>query len=95
MINGHLGNVVEYCECETCEHKSKKEKEPDDRLVQVPVFHVGQRVAGDVVAQPDRGDRDEDKVGRVEKGPGGQTLNIWEFIEATGRMTFLTGLSRF
>ena len=81
MIDGHLRNVVEYCECETCEHQSKKEKEPDDRLVQVPVFHVGQRVARDVVAQPDRGDGDEDKVGRVEKGPGGQTFNIREIIE--------------
>ena len=65
-----MRDVVEYGECEACKDKPKKEKEPDDGLVHVPVLHVAQGVPRDVVAQPDGRDRDEDKVGRVKKGPG-------------------------
>ena len=66
----YLRDVVEYGECETGEYEPEKEKEPDNGLVHVAVLHVARRVARDVVAQPDCGYRDEDKVSRVEEGPG-------------------------
>ena len=62
----YLRDVVEYGECKTCEHEPEKEKEPNHRLVHVAVLHVARGVARDVVAQPNGGDRDEDKVGRVK-----------------------------
>ena len=70
FLLAYLRNVVEYGECEACEDEPEKEKEPDDGLVHVPVLHVAQGVPRDVVAQPDGCDRDENKVGRVKKGPG-------------------------
>ena len=70
FLLAYLRNVVEYGECEACEDKPEKEKEPDDGLVHVPVLHVAQGVPRDVVAQPDGCDRDENKVCRVKKGPG-------------------------
>ena len=70
FLLAYLRDVVEYGECEACEDEPEKEKEPDDGLVHVPVLHVAQGVPRDVVAQPDGCDRDEDKVGRVKKGPG-------------------------
>ena len=71
----HLRDVVEYGECETGEYEPEKEKEPDNCLVHVAVLHVARRVARDVVAQPDCGDRDEHKVSRIEEGPG--RVNGW------------------
>ena len=65
----YLRDVVEYSQCETCQHEPEKEKEPDHGLVHVAVLHVAGGVPRDVVPQPDGGDRDEDKVGRVKKGP--------------------------
>ena len=70
FLLAYLRDVVEYGECEACEDEPEKEKEPDDGLVHVPVLHVAQGVPRDVVAQPDGCDRDENKVGRVKKGPG-------------------------
>ena len=66
----YLRDVVEYSQCETCQHEPEKEEEPDHGLVHVAVLHVARGVPRDVVPQPDGGDRDEDKVGRIKKGPG-------------------------
>ena len=67
--NAYLRNVVENCEGETGENEPKQEKESDDGFVNVAIFDVAQTVAGNVVAQADGGDGDEDEVGRVQKRP--------------------------
>ena len=67
--NAYLRNVVENCEGETRENEPEKEEETDDGFVNVAIFDVAQTVARDVVAQADGGDRDEDEVGGVQKGP--------------------------
>ena len=67
----YLRDIVEYGECEACQNEPKKEEETNDGLVHVAVLHVAQGVPRDIVAQPNGGDRDKDKVGRVKKGPGG------------------------
>lgn len=67
--NAYLRNVVENCEGETGENEPEQEKETDDGFVNVAIFDVAQTVAGDVVAQADGGDGDEDEVGGVQKRP--------------------------
>ena len=67
--NAYLRNVVENCEGETGENEPKQKEETDDGFVNVAIFEVAQTVAGDVVAQSDGGDGDEDEVGGVQKRP--------------------------